>query len=90
MKNRRKTSLNIFVGMRINWMGSISRLGKKIQQKKKRISKENFSDQTGKTIFPFPFKLNYSAVMYGGFQGAPQLGHHDAERRQSLRRQHFP
>ena len=24
------------------------------------------------------------AVMYGGFQGGPQLGPHDAERRQSL------
>ena len=28
--------------------------------------------------------LKNSAVMYGGFQGGPQLGPHDAERRQSL------
>ena len=29
-----------------------------------------------------------SAVMYGGFQGGPQLGPHDAERRQSLGQLH--
>ena len=39
---------------------------------------------TEKTLFPFPFTLNDSAVMYGGFQGGPQLGPPDAERRQSL------
>ena len=34
-----------------------------------------------KTIFSFPFTLNDSAVIYGGFQGGSQLGPHDAERR---------
>ena len=39
---------------------------------------------TEKTIFPIPFTLNDTAVMYRGFQEGPQMGPPDAERRQSL------
>ena len=40
-----------------------------------------------KLCFHFFFSQYDSAVMYGVFQGGPQLGSHDAERRQSLGQQ---